>query len=335
MSASNLDPERLAQLLVQRGDYPDIDSALAAVLGRDGQFGGNGQPALDITRPEPRGAVQGVPASQRGSFAPSQRSAPPQRGQDQYGASPIANSNQPGVQSNGDDNPWLIGAFEGGTYDPSVMKMWAQRADAGDPKAAWVLTQVGFQPGMTLDQWASSRKLDVHADESGGAPSPWTHDPRNAPRQLGVNQGDSLYDLYNGSGYQDESDALKNYGWWNNQDPDAFVRGRMHKPDPGPGGDVPAPAPGATTAFADTANKGGTMYDQPDWRQALGLPPEADARPDPINQAKADKGPPPLTPSGLDPNYAAGKPDTVPDVPLESAPLKLDDQGRKLLGWYR
>lgn len=109
------------------------------------------------------------------------------------------NSNAAGVQSNGDDDPWLIGAGIGTTYSPEVMYRWYQKAKAGDGKAAYVLRQVGFfdeqnRPKFTgkdgLEQWAASRHLDRKADAS--AKSPWYHDPGN----------------YGQAGFRDEKDAV-------------------------------------------------------------------------------------------------------------------------------
>lgn len=109
-----------------------------------------------------------------------------QPGSDRYGGTMRGNTNAPGLQSNGDDDPWSIGAFEGGTYDPETLYRWFQRAQAGDGKAAWVLRQVGFldeqnRPAFNtpdgLEQWAASRKLDRRAAQ--GASTPWYHDPGN------------------------------------------------------------------------------------------------------------------------------------------------------------
>jgi len=84
---------------------------------------------------------------------------------DQYGLGMRQNTNQAGVQSNGDDDPWLIGAFEGGTYDPGVMREWVGRAAKGDAAADWLLRQVGLQPGMSPEEWAASRNLHTYQQD--------------------------------------------------------------------------------------------------------------------------------------------------------------------------
>lgn len=109
------------------------------------------------------------------------------------------NTNAPGVQSNGDDDPWLIGAGIGTTYSPEVMYRWYQKAKSGDGKAAYVLRQVGFfdeqnRPKFTgadgLEQWAASRHLDRKADA--GAKSPWYHDPGNYGQEGFRNEEDAV-----------------------------------------------------------------------------------------------------------------------------------------------
>jgi hypothetical protein len=84
--------------------------------------------------------------------------------QDKYGPGMRVNTNQQGVQSNGDDDPWLIGAFEGGTYDPDVITLWYERAVAGDKAAEWVIRQVGIQRGMNMEDWAQSRGLTTYQE---------------------------------------------------------------------------------------------------------------------------------------------------------------------------
>jgi len=107
---------------------------------------------------------------------------PERRGpQDQYGAGMRQNTNQAGVQSNGDDDPWSIGAFNGGTYDPKVMSAWVQRAQQGDPQAAHVLSQIGYEKGMSGEQWAASRQLATR-DEGFGASGKWYTQPQGAPQ---------------------------------------------------------------------------------------------------------------------------------------------------------
>ena len=133
-----------------------------------------------------RGTGPARPAASSRPAAPGYYRAPQAAGQDRYGDTMRGNTNAAGAQSNGDDDPWLIGAAEGTTYDPETMRRWYQRARAGDGKAAWVLRQVGFfdeqnRPTFDsedgLERWASSRKLDRRAAQ--GSAAPWYHDPKN------------------------------------------------------------------------------------------------------------------------------------------------------------
>lgn len=109
------------------------------------------------------------------------------------------NTNQAGVQSNGDDDPWLIGAFDGGTYDPQVMQRWVERARQGDGSARWVLEQVGYQPGMDPQEWAGSRNLTTR-DEAFGAGGKWYTAPKATPQAPQASQGGASLRPMAGSG---------------------------------------------------------------------------------------------------------------------------------------
>lgn len=139
-----------------------------------------------------------------------------------------------GSQSVGLDNPWKIGAFQGGTYDHDTLAELAAIADgkkqgsisAGE--AAYVLRTVGFIPDGSADyetKWAASRKLDRYAQNSGGT-SPWWHDPANAP------SAETTASL--GGRYGSEKDALDNYGWWETQGGTPSNRSGGAAPDPTP-----------------------------------------------------------------------------------------------------
>lgn len=153
-----------------------------------------------------------------------------------------------GSQSVGLDNPWKIGAFQGGTYDHDTLAELAAIADgkkqgsisAGE--AAYVLRTVGFIPDGSADyetKWAASRKLDRYAQNSGGT-SPWWHDPANAP------SAETTASL--GGRYGSEKDALDNYGWWNTPGatPSNRSGGAVPDPTPMPGDGQAQPMIGST-----------------------------------------------------------------------------------------
>lgn len=121
------------------------------------------------------------------------------RGEDQFGMGRLKNTNvdpvpgqaghmqprmQPGrptapMQSNGDDNPWRIGASEGMTYDKGTMELLLERAKAGDGEADYILRQVGYfddnnqAKNGDVAGWAKARNLseyDLEQDAVGQGP---------------------------------------------------------------------------------------------------------------------------------------------------------------------
>lgn len=179
------------------GLYPQFAQKLQALAG-----GQPGQPAQGAVT-QPPASVASTPVQAGAAAAQAQKPANPlgPGNPPTYWKDPgeRTNTNAPGVQSNGDDDPWLIGAGIGTTYSPEVMYRWYQKAKAGDGKAAYVLRQVGFfdeqnRPKFTGDNgladWAASRHLDRKADA--GAKSPWYHDPGNYGQEGFANEQDAI-----------------------------------------------------------------------------------------------------------------------------------------------
>jgi hypothetical protein len=305
--------------------------------------------------PGTKGGPSG-PGRGPGSTPPGYYRAPDPSGQDKYGGAMRGNTNAQGVQSNGDDDPWLIGAAQGTTYDPMVLMRWYDRAMKGDGEAAWVLRQVGFLDEQNrpvfnskdgLEQWANSRKLDRRASE--GSATPWYHDPKN----WGADQG-----------FGGESDAMAAFDaapWYQTaRDGDGPSQWRPQRG--APAGDDPrlpqgrpAQDPSPRTVPAPMQDRGPVGYGAPG------------AIPDPKTNAPVDLGgggygQPPQLPGGRYPQsggwQSGGGPDPIypqeirPDgstghraEPLPARPQKTDDWGDvphmsgslfdEIKSWYR
>lgn len=216
--------EYLAQEQVNQGYFPNLATAILALRGTHGSLpsdlpGVAGNPPA-AKQPEPPPSATTVPPGVRPGNAPTPlpTAAPgaapaPGRTYDKKGHA------SDGSQSVGLDNPWKIGAFEGGTYDHNTLAELAGIADGKQQgsisagEAAYILRTVGFVPDGQPNyeqRWAASRKLDRYAQtpEAGGS-SPWWHDPANAPDE-------ATREAYGGA-YRNEQEARDNYGWWDQE----------------------------------------------------------------------------------------------------------------------
>lgn len=171
-------------------------------------------PVAGAASPNQQGGAQSVApgtTAPRGPGGPAPVVAP---GGPAAGAAPPAGANpklprsydnlghaSDGSQSIGDDNPWKIGAIEGGTFDPDTMAKWLTKAKAGDKAAQWVLQQVDYHPGESGEDWAARRKLDRYVPDEASA---YQHDPGY----------DDHFQYTEGQGYGNQANATASYGWW-------------------------------------------------------------------------------------------------------------------------
>jgi hypothetical protein len=248
------------------------------------------RPGQTSTAPQfgPAGGSSSPPAGAGG--APARQKGPPGYWQapdvesDERGAMLRPNTNAPGMQSSGSDDPWLIGASAGMTYDPQEMERIYKRARAGDGAAAYILRQVGFfdeqnnlihkgvEGGASgLEEWAASRQLDRKA--AAGSPSPWYHDPKAWGEDYGFGNESDAIEAYKQAPWKQihregESDPFSS---WKPKAAGGVPAGG-NTPGVQPGGNPPTSPPGPTGTPPKGNQPGVGTYGPP-----AGLPPASGA----------------------------------------------------------